>query len=43
MALFVTKKVDDDGYKNATNVVLLALLRYAKLMGFFVPDEDWEP
>jgi hypothetical protein len=43
MALFVTKKVADDGYKDATNVVLLALLRYAKLMGFFIPDEEWEP
>ncbi|HEV3304437.1 MAG TPA: hypothetical protein VG055_32600 [Planctomycetaceae bacterium] len=43
MALFVTKKVADDGYKDPTKVVLLALLCYAKLMGFFVPDEDGEP
>ncbi len=43
MALFVTKKVADDGYKDATNVVLLALLRYAKLMGFFVPEDEWVP
>jgi len=40
MALFVTKKVADDGYDDATTVVLLALLRYAKLMGFLVSDDD---
>jgi hypothetical protein len=43
MALFVTKQVADGGYEGATNVVLLALLRYAKLMGFLIPDDDEEP
>jgi len=40
MALFVTKKVAEGGYGDAANVVLVALLRYAKLMGFLVPDDD---
>lgn len=39
MTLFVTQQIAECGYEDATNVVLLALLRYAKLMGFFVPDD----
>jgi hypothetical protein len=41
MALFVRQKVADGGYGDASNVVIVALLRYAKLMGLgFLPEND---
>ncbi len=43
MALFVSQKVAEGGYGDATNVVLVALLRYAKLMGFGLAVENDEP
>jgi hypothetical protein len=38
-AEFVARQLTDGGYPDATAVVMLALLRYAKLMGFGFDDD----
>ena len=40
LAAFVTQQLSEGGYQDATAVVMLALLRYAKVMGFLPGDED---
>jgi hypothetical protein len=40
MALFVSQQVTEGGYGDASTVVIVALLRYAKLMGFGFAEEN---
>ena len=43
LADFVTRQVAAGGYPDAAAVVLVALLRYAKVKDFLPNDEDGEP
>jgi hypothetical protein len=43
LADFVTQEVSTGGYPDAAAVVLVALLRYAKVKDFLPPEEEDEP